>query len=120
MPDSNKSIVVINATFNPNGMNTPEFKEYSLRSNANGEAHGGVVIGKYQAIDNLAGGETPHLILVIEYPSVELAQQTFTNKEYLDILPLRKVAFKQVDIFQTNTLYYLGQEKRCPNQTTPP
>ncbi len=48
MSNSEKAIVIIAATFNPNGMNTPEFKEYSRRSNANGEAHGGVVLSKHQ------------------------------------------------------------------------
>lgn len=104
MTDSNKAIVVIEATFNPNGMNTPEFKEYSRRSNANGEAHGGVVIGRYQVTENLGDGDTPHLVLVIEYPTKESAERTFTNQEYLDILPLREIAFEQVNIFQTNSL----------------
>ena len=104
MSDSNRTTVIIEATFNPNGMNTPEFKEYSRRSNANGEAHGGVVIGKYQVTGNLGNGDTPHLVLVIEYPDQEKAEQTFTNQEYRDILPLREVAFKQVKIFLTNAM----------------
>lgn len=104
MTSLNKAVVVIEATFNPNGMNTPEFKEYSRRSNANGEAHGGVVMGKYQVTKNLGNGDTPHLILVIEYPSKEDAERTFTNQEYLDLLPLRGVAFEQVNILQTNSL----------------
>lgn len=98
-----KAIVVIEATFNPNGMNTPEFKEYSRRSNANGEAHGGVVLSKHQVTENLAQGETPHMVLVIEYPNQEMAKQTFTNDEYLSIVPLRDVAFKEVKILKTNT-----------------
>jgi len=104
MSDSEKAIVVIEATFNPDGIKTPEFKEYSHRSNANGEAHGGVVISKYQVTDNLGNGNTPNLVLVIEYPNREKAEQTFTNQEYLDILPLREVAFKQVKIFLTNSI----------------
>ncbi len=104
MTDSGTAIVVIEATFNTNGMNTPEFKEYSRRSNANGEAHGGVVLSKYQVTKNLGIGETPHLILVIEYPSHEAAEKTFTNQEYRSILALREVAFKTVKIFLTNTL----------------
>ncbi len=101
MNTENKAIVIIQATFNPNGMNTPEFKEYSRRSNANGEAHGGIVLNKYQVTENLAEGDAPQMILVIEYPSQELARQTFTNSEYQAIVPLRTVAFKQVQIFLT-------------------
>ncbi len=103
-----KTSVVIEATFNANGMNTPEFKEYSRRSNANGEAHGGVVISKFQVTGQLAsnGMEStlPHLILVIEYPNQESAEKTFSNQEYLSIIPLRDVAFKSVKIYQTNSL----------------
>jgi len=103
MTDTNKAIVIVEATFNPNGMHTPEFKEYSRRSNANGEAHGGVILSKYQVTANLGQGETPHMLLVIEYPSQEQARQTFTNKEYQSILSLRETAFKEVKIFQTNS-----------------
>jgi len=101
--NTDKTIIVIEATFNPNGMNTPEFKEYSRRSNANGESHGGVVLHKYQVTSNLGSGDTPHMVLIIEYPSVEMAEKTFTNEEYISILPLREVAFKEVKILQTNT-----------------
>lgn len=104
MTHSEKAIVVIEATFNPNGMNTPEFKEYSRRSNANGEAHGGVVLSKYQVTGNLAEGSLPHLVLVIEYPTQEDAEATFTNDEYQAILPLRAVAFSEVKILQTKKL----------------
>ena len=103
MTDTNKTIVIVEATFNPNGMHTPEFKEYSRRSNANGEAHGGVILSKYQVTANLGQGETPHMLLVIEYPSQEQARLTFTNKEYQSILSLRETAFKEVKIFQTNS-----------------
>lgn len=97
----NKAIVIIQATFNPNGSDTPEFKEYSRRSNANGEAHGGIVLHKYQVSESLSQGDVPHLVLIIEYPNQEMARQTFTNREYQDILPLRAVAFKKIQILLT-------------------
>lgn len=99
-----KATIILEATFNQNGMNTPEFKEYSRRSNANGEAHGGVVKRKYQVTDNLGNGGTPQLILIVEYPSHEMAQKAFTNEEYKAILPLREVAFKEVKILFTNSM----------------
>ena len=107
MTTSNKAIVIIEATFNPNGMHTPEFKEYSRRSNANGEAQGGVVLSKYQITgdlsENESEGDTPHMLLIIEYPSQEQALNAFTNAEYQAILGLRAVAFKEVKIFRTNS-----------------
>ncbi len=108
MSTVDKVTVVIEATFNPNGMNTPEFKEYSRRSNANGEAHGGVVVGKYQVTGALTSSSEqealPHLVLVIEYPSKKMAEETFSNDEYVAILPLRNVAFKHVNIYHANNL----------------
>lgn len=104
MTNSDKSIVIIEATFNANGINTPEFKEYSRRSNANGEAHGGVVIGKYQVTANLGQGDAPQLVLIIQYPNKQSGEQTFTNPEYLAIVALREVAFKEVKILQTNNI----------------
>ena len=41
--------VILLGTFNEGGQNTPEFKEYSKRSNANGEAHGGKLLGNILA-----------------------------------------------------------------------
>ena len=100
---SEKVIVIIEAEFNPNGMNTAEFSEYSRRSNANGEAHGGVVLSKYLIEQNLGNGDVPHLLLIIEYPSREQAINTFSNEEYRSILPLRNVAFKAVKILLTKS-----------------
>lgn len=79
-------------------MDSPEFKEYSKRSNANGETHGGVVLKKYSIKENLGQGEKPDFILIVEYPSYEIAVDTFTCEEYKSIIPLRDVAFKTVKI----------------------
>ncbi len=103
MNEESKCIVVITATFRDGGMETAEFKEYSKRSNANGEAHGGVVLSKYVVEQNLGNGDTPHLVLVIEYPSREKAIETFTNEEYTSLIPLRDVAMKEVNIFITTS-----------------
>ena len=99
MDGEKKCVVILTATFNEGGRETEEFKEYSKRSNANGEAHGGVVLGTYPIEQNLGNGNTPHVVIVIEYPSREKAIDTFTCDEYKSIIPLRTVAFKEVNIF---------------------
>jgi len=104
MNQLDKAYVLIEATFNPNGMNTPEFKEYSRRSNANGEAHGGNVKYKFQITENLGDGEHPHIALLVEYPSLDKAKQTYVSDEYKNILPLRDVAFREVKIMLTNSI----------------
>ena len=91
-------IAVLQGTFNKGGQNTLEFKEYSQRSNANGQAHGGKLLGKYVIDGNLGQGETPHVVFVVEFPSRDMAEMAFTNSEYTSIIPLRDVAFKEVKI----------------------
>lgn len=99
--ETKKSIVILEGKFNEGGMESPEFQEYSRRSNANGETHGGVVLQKYMIKENLGQGEKPDVVLVVQYPSYEAAQQTFTSDEYKAIIPLRDIAFKEVKILLT-------------------
>jgi hypothetical protein len=57
MSDDTSCIAILQGTFNEGGQHTPEFKEYSQRSNANGQANGGKVLGKYLITENLGQGE---------------------------------------------------------------
>ncbi|TFB10404.1 DUF1330 domain-containing protein [Candidatus Marinimicrobia bacterium MT.SAG.3] len=103
MTDEKKCVVILEGTFNEGGMKTKEFEEYSKRSNANGEANGGKVLSKYVIDRNLGNGNTPHFILLVEYPSYDIAVETFSNEEYKSIIPLRDVAFKEVNILITKS-----------------
>ena len=96
-----KYTVVLQGTFNKDGMNSPEFAEYSQRSNANGEAHGGVVQSKYMIKENLGQNEAPHFVIIVDFPSEDAAKKAFTSEEYQSILPLREIAFKEVKILLT-------------------
>jgi len=91
-------IAILEGCFREGGKESPEFQEYSRRSNANGEAHGGEILHKYIIAENLAQGNKPDFILIVRYPSHEIAHQTFTCDEYKSILPLRAIAFKEVKI----------------------
>lgn len=95
-------IAILEGTLGEGGMDSPEFKEYSKRSNANGEAHGGVVLKKYMIKENLGQGGKPDFVLIVEYPSHEAAKKTFSSEEYKAIIPLRNIAFKEVKILFTN------------------
>jgi len=96
-----KYTVVLQGTFNQKGMSSPEFAEYSQRSNANGEAHGGVVQGKYMIKENLGQNQSPHVVIIVDFPSEDAARKAFTSEEYKSIIPLREVAFKDVKILLT-------------------
>ncbi len=90
--------VIVEGTFRSGGKASPEFEEYARRSNANGEAHGGVVIKKHLISENLGQGEKPDFILIIEYPTHDSAQKAFTSDEYTRIIPIRNKVFKEVKI----------------------
>jgi len=96
-----KYTVVLQGTFNENGMSSPEFAEYSQRSNANGEAHGGIIQGKYMIKENLGQNESPHVVIILDFPSEDAAKRAFTSVEYNSIIPLREIAFKEVKILLT-------------------
>ena len=98
MNSESPCVAVLLGTFNEGGQTTPEFKEYSQRSNDNGEANGGKLLGKYIITENLGQGDMPHVVFVVEYPTCEVARSVFTNDEYKAIIPLRDVAFKEVKI----------------------
>lgn len=90
--------VILQGSFLHSGKASSEFEEYSRRSNANGEAHGGVVIKKYLISENLGQGEKPDFILIVEYPSRDNAQRAFTSDEYKRIISMRNKVFKEVKI----------------------
>jgi uncharacterized protein (DUF1330 family) len=96
-------IAILQGTFKSDGQLTPEFQEYSQRSNANGQANGGKLLGKYLINANLGQGPMPHVVFVVEFPSRSVAESVFTNEEYRSIIPLRDVAFEEVKILLSDS-----------------
>ena len=101
MTTEEKCTVVISGKFKEGGSQTEEFKEYSERSGKNGVNYGGVVLSKFMVEQNMANGITPHVVVIAEYPSKDKAIASFSNEEYKSIIPLRDVAFEEVNILIT-------------------
>jgi uncharacterized protein (DUF1330 family) len=93
--------VIITGEFNPGGMQRPEFKEYSEKAGAILAADGGTVLNKFGVEQNLGDGNAPHVVLVVSFPSKEKAIETFTSEAYQNIIPLRKVAVKAMNLLIT-------------------
>lgn len=98
MENKNKSTIVIEGTFNEGGMQTKEFEEYSKGAADILMKYKGNVISKFPIEQNLSQGDTPNIVLIVEFPSKEKAIQAFTCEEYKNLLPLRGVALKEVKI----------------------
>lgn len=93
--------VILQGIFNEKKMESTEFKEYSKRSNANSEVHGGVVKNKYIIEENLVKSEKPNFVIIVEFPSKDAATNAFKSEEYLSIIYLRDIVFKDVKILLT-------------------
>jgi uncharacterized protein (DUF1330 family) len=69
------------------------FKEYSRTVRAFLDKHQGAVIRRQLVKKTLYGTHTPDLIMVIDFPTAEIAETLFFEQEYLDIIPLRDRIF---------------------------
>ena len=69
------------------------FEEYSRTVRAFLDKHQGTVIRRQLVRKTLYGTHTPDLIMVIDFPTQEIAETLFFEQEYLDIIPLRDRIF---------------------------
>ncbi|ONH30459.1 DUF1330 domain-containing protein [Pseudofrankia asymbiotica] len=69
------------------------FAEYSGLVRAYLEKNQGTVVRRQLVKKTLYGSHNPDLIMVVDFPSEELAEGLFFAQEYLDIIPLRNRIF---------------------------
>jgi uncharacterized protein (DUF1330 family) len=69
------------------------FEVYSQTVRAYLDRHQGTVIRRQRVKKTLYGAHTPDLIMVIDFPTQEIAETVFFKQEYLDIIPLRDRIF---------------------------
>ena len=75
------------------------FPEYSQTVRDYLSKHKGVVIRRQKIIKTLYGDRFPDLVMLIDFPSKEVAESIFFAKEYLDIIPLREKIFKEFNMY---------------------
>jgi len=92
-----KSTIVVEGTFREGYEEV--FDEYSVRVRAYLERHGGQVVRRQRILRTLYGTQTPSLIMIIDFPSEEIAGRIFFEKDYLDILPLRERVFSDFKMY---------------------
>jgi uncharacterized protein (DUF1330 family) len=69
------------------------FEEYSRTVRALLDKNKGTVVRRQLIKKTLYGTHTPDLIMVIDFPTEEIAATLFFEQEYLDIIPLRDRIF---------------------------
>ena len=86
-----KATLFVEGTFRA-GYET-HFVEYSRKVRAYLDQHGAEVIRRQRVTRTLYGSGLPDLIMLIDFPSVEIAEKLFFEPDYLALIPLRDRVF---------------------------
>jgi uncharacterized protein (DUF1330 family) len=78
------------------------FADYSRQVRAYLEAHGAEVIRRQRVAKTLYGSGKADLIMVIDFPSVEVAERIFSEPGYLALIPLRDQVFADFTMYLAN------------------
>lgn len=62
---------------------------------------GGVLVARYQSLDNAAGGAGPVFISIIDYPDEAAVDLVFSSDIYRSLQPARDRAFSRYEITLT-------------------
>ncbi|HSS76727.1 MAG TPA: DUF1330 domain-containing protein [Thermoanaerobaculia bacterium] len=87
----NQATIIVEGTFREGYERY--FEEYSRIMKAFLAKHQGTTLRRQLIKKTLYGTDTPSLIMVIDFPTEELAESLFFEKEYLDVIPLRDRIF---------------------------
>ena len=75
------------------------FAEYSQKVRAFLTAQRAVVVRRQLIRRTLYGNARPSLIMLIDFPTIETAEQCFYEPEYLDLIPLRDQVFADFQMY---------------------
>jgi uncharacterized protein (DUF1330 family) len=66
-----------------------EYAEYGNRFDAILEQFGGRILANGGSIEAIEGNWLPRRLVILEFPSVEIAHRWYASPEYQEILPIR-------------------------------
>ena len=92
-----KSTIVVEGTFRPGY--AEHFADYSSKVRAYLSKHGAEVVRRQRIKKTLYGSGSPDLIMVIDFPSVDIAERVFFEPEYLALIPLRDQVFSDFRMY---------------------
>jgi uncharacterized protein (DUF1330 family) len=75
------------------------FAEYSQKVRSFLSSRGAVVVRRQLIGRTLYGNARPSLVMLIDFPSTETAEQCFYEREYLDLIPLRDQVFTDFQMY---------------------
>jgi uncharacterized protein (DUF1330 family) len=75
------------------------FADYSRKVRSYLSKHGAEVVRRQRITKTLYGSGSPDLIMVIDFPSVDIAERIFLEHEYLALIPLRDKVFSDFRMY---------------------
>lgn len=92
-----QATIVVEGTFRKGY--TAYFAEYSRTVRAYIDGNHGTVVRRQLVTKALYGSGAPDLVMVIDFPTEELAESLFFEPEYLDMIPLRDLVFADFKMY---------------------
>jgi uncharacterized protein (DUF1330 family) len=75
------------------------FADYSRKVRTYLDKHGAEVVRRQRIKKSLYGSGRSDLIMVIDFPSLEVAERIFFEPEYLALIPLRDQVFAEFQMY---------------------
>lgn len=75
------------------------FAEYSARVRAFLQSKGATTVRRQRVEQTLYGGDHADLVMLIDFPSREAAQDAFFEPAYLELIPLRDQVFSEFRMY---------------------
>jgi uncharacterized protein (DUF1330 family) len=92
-----KATIVVEGTFREGYEEV--FAEYSAKVRAYLTAHQGEVVRRQRVLETLYGPHAPSLVMVIDFPTEEIARRIFFEPGYLELIPLRDRVFSDFRMY---------------------
>lgn len=99
---SEKTVMVVNATPNPNEQEAYEY--YASKVGPIFKKHGGIPYKKFKVLETIIGNENTQIVAVMEFPDKDAIINAFASEDYKILLPYRNKALSNLSVFIANEI----------------
>lgn len=91
-----KAILLVTAKVNKAKME--DFKSYLEQVGPLTGKYGGQPVARYKTTEEITGEQSPEVISITEFPSVEVINEMVNSKDFTDLADLRSSAFVKLNM----------------------
>ena len=96
MSQSEKTVLIVTAIVNPSEKEA--LVHYQQNAGKLLVQAGGKPVGKFKITEHLAGSNTPHIAVLMEFDSSDSIKSVFNSEAYKALIPYREKAFSDINI----------------------